>query len=310
MATTLVRRGKLLRPRPAPDLIARPRLIDRLTAGLDRPLTLVSTPAGYGKTTLLGQWLDAAPLPAAWLALDAHDNALPSFVAAVIGALSTLWPEAGRETLGLLQLPATPPPDYLGAALADELLDLPGPALLVLDDYHAVDDPAAHAFVAGLLEYPPPEPAPGAGEPGRAAAAAAAPAGARPGDRAAWARPGLHARGGAGVPGARGRRAGRRGGGGAAGAADGGLGGRAAAGGAGAARGGRRRRGWRGPSPGGGSGTRSTSCWTRCWRASRGRCRRSCCARRSSSGCAAHSKTRIFALFRSFGPFSVLFRHS
>jgi LuxR family maltose regulon positive regulatory protein len=156
MATTLVRRAKLLRPRAAPDLIARPRLLDRLNAGLTRPLTLLSTPAGCGKTTLLGQWLDAAPLPSAWLALDAHDSALPSFVAALVGALQTFWPEAGRATLGLLHLPVTPDPAYLGAALADELLDLPGPALLVLDDYHAVADPAAHAFVAALLEYPPP----------------------------------------------------------------------------------------------------------------------------------------------------------
>src|SRR5262245_25284971 len=156
MVPNVLRRARLLRPRPAGDVVARPRLVERLTAGLGRPLTLISAPAGYGKTTLLCQWLDAAPARAAWLSLDAHDSDLASFVTAAVGALQALWPETGRDVLGLLRLPITPPPDYLGTALADALLDLPEPTILVLDEYDTIGDPEVHAFVAALLEHPPP----------------------------------------------------------------------------------------------------------------------------------------------------------
>ena len=220
MATTLLRRAKLLRPRPADDLIPRQRLLDRLNG---RPCP-AAHPAQHPRR--LRQDHPARPVarrrPAALrLARARRARQRPAHLRrrGRRRAARRSGPRPGRETLGLLHLPATPPPDYLGAALADELLDLPGPALLVLDDYHAVDDPAAHAFVAALLEYPPPDLRLALASARRAAAAAGAPAGARPGDRAARARPGLHARGGAGVPGARGRRAGRPGGGGGAGAA-------------------------------------------------------------------------------------------
>src|SRR6478736_18852 len=156
MLPTAPHRARLLRPRLAGDVIDRPRLVAPLAAGLARPLTLVCAPAGYGKTTLLCQWLAASPARTAWLSLDTRDSDLSGFVAAVVGALQALWPEAGRATLALLDLPVTPSPDYLGAALADALLDLPVPAILVLDDYHTIADPAVHAFVAALLEYPAP----------------------------------------------------------------------------------------------------------------------------------------------------------
>src|SRR5690242_6297022 len=151
MLPTVPHRARLLRPRLASDAVARPRLLEWLASGLARPLTVLVAPAGYGKTTLLCQWLDAAPARAAWLSLDARDSDLASFVSAVVGALQALWPEVGRDVLDLLNLPVTPPPDYLGAALADALLDLPAPAILALDDYHAIADPAVHTFVAALL---------------------------------------------------------------------------------------------------------------------------------------------------------------
>src|SRR6188508_1827484 len=141
-------RARLLRPRLAADVVDRPRLVAPLAAGLARPLTLLVAPAGYGKTTLLCQWLAASPARAAWLSLTARDSDLAGFVPTVISALQVPWPEVGREVLALLHLPVTPPPDYLGAALADALLGLPGPAILVLDDYHTVADPEVHAFVA------------------------------------------------------------------------------------------------------------------------------------------------------------------
>src|SRR4051812_47018480 len=150
-------RARLLRPRLASDAILRPRLLERLMVGLERPLALISAPAGYGKTTVLCQWLDACPARSAWLSLSAHDSDLASFVIAVIGALQSLWPEVGRDVLAIMHLPVIPQPDYLGAALADALIDLPEPTIMVLDDYQVINEPAVHAFVTALLEHPAPD---------------------------------------------------------------------------------------------------------------------------------------------------------
>jgi LuxR family maltose regulon positive regulatory protein len=149
-------RARLLRPRMAADAVPRPRLVDRLMAGQERPLTLICAPAGYGKTTLLCQWIEVYPGRSVWLSLDTHDSDLASFLLAVVGALQTAWPAVGAEVVGLLRLPQTPPPDYLGAALADALLDLPEPMLLVLDDYQVISDASVHGLVATLLEHPVP----------------------------------------------------------------------------------------------------------------------------------------------------------
>src|SRR4051794_4240560 len=150
-------RTQLLRPRLVRDAIPRPRLLDLLAAGLERPLTLIVAPAGYGKTTLLCQWLDTIPARVAWFSLHQHDSDLTTFLTNFLGALQTLWPKLGRDLLDMLNLPATPSPDYLGAALADALLDVPEPTFLALDDYQVIADPAIHAFLTALLEHPAPE---------------------------------------------------------------------------------------------------------------------------------------------------------
>lgn len=155
-ARTDVRRTKLLRPRLSADVIPRPRLIEQLGLGLDRPFTLLSTPAGYGKTTLLCQWLADSPLRSAWLPLDERDNALPVFVAELIAAVQAVAPDLGRAALGLLGSPDSPSPAYIGAALADELLALPELLIVVLDDYHTIVDRRIHEFLVALLDYPPP----------------------------------------------------------------------------------------------------------------------------------------------------------
>src|SRR5262245_28741855 len=102
-------RPKLLLPRVPTDLIARPRLLARLNSGLDSKLTMIAAPAGYGKSTLLADWLRAAPRPAAYLALDEYDADPASFVVAIVAALATLDPTFGRDTLALLRLPQLPP---------------------------------------------------------------------------------------------------------------------------------------------------------------------------------------------------------
>ena len=152
----IIRRAKLLRPRTGSGIVARPRLIDRLNGALEFPLILVLGPAGFGKTTLLCEWLASSPLPSAWLSLDDDDDDLGAFVAHVVSALQSAHPGAGDATLDLLRLPRLPSPAILGATLCDELIDLDTEVILVLDDYHAIAEPAIHDFLSALLRHPAP----------------------------------------------------------------------------------------------------------------------------------------------------------
>ncbi|HEY7032957.1 MAG TPA: LuxR C-terminal-related transcriptional regulator [Thermomicrobiales bacterium] len=151
-----VRRAKLLRPQLGGGLIVRPRLLSQLNEGLGKPLTLVSGPAGCGKTTLLCEWLATVSAPTAWLSLDDGDADLASFVERVVAALQTVAPAAGRSTLGLLRMAGAPAGADLATEFGDELLDLADDLVLVLDDYHAVDDSQVDDFLTALLRYPPP----------------------------------------------------------------------------------------------------------------------------------------------------------
>src|SRR5262245_26545360 len=120
-----VRRAKLLRPELGSGIVARPRLLVRLDDGLLKPLTLVSGPAGCGKTTLLCEWLASVAVPIAWLSLDKGDGDLASFVGHVVAALQTVVPAVGRSTLGLLRMADAPSASDLATELGDELLALP-----------------------------------------------------------------------------------------------------------------------------------------------------------------------------------------
>jgi LuxR family maltose regulon positive regulatory protein len=107
----------LTRPDPAAglrtSLVPRPNLIDRLNEGLVGKMTLVSAPAGFGKTTLVSHWLDHVELPAAWLSLDDDDNELARFLSYLIAALQTIQPEVGIEVLAMLQSSPLPGSDTL-----------------------------------------------------------------------------------------------------------------------------------------------------------------------------------------------------
>ncbi len=148
-------RTKLHQPRVREDLIPRPHLLERLNRGLDRTrFTLVCASAGYGKTTLLAQWLAEVEdsCTAAWISLDENDNDLVLFLSYVIAAIRRVSPEACPETSALLQVPQTPPQDYLTTILINEITELPGPLILALDDYHKIQDQAVHQLVRTLVE--------------------------------------------------------------------------------------------------------------------------------------------------------------
>jgi LuxR family transcriptional regulator, maltose regulon positive regulatory protein len=155
-ATPVQLTTKLFLPRLQLQLVARPRLLARLDAGLDGPLTLVCAPAGFGKTTLLAAWLHESRRPSAWLSLDARDNDPALLLRYLVAALQTLAPELGAGLLRLLQSPAPPPLEVLLTLLLNDLALLPGPCILVLDDYHALEAPAIHQALGYLIEHLPP----------------------------------------------------------------------------------------------------------------------------------------------------------
>jgi LuxR family maltose regulon positive regulatory protein len=137
---------KLYIPPIRPELVSRPRLIERLNAGLPagRKLTLVSAPAGFGKTTLVSEWVTgcerAEPkVRAAWLSLDEGDNDPTRFLTYFIAALQTIAPSIGEGVLGVLQSPQPPPTESILTALLNEIATIPDNFVLVLDDYHVID---------------------------------------------------------------------------------------------------------------------------------------------------------------------------
>src|SRR5262245_6768040 len=103
--TTPILSAKLYIPPPRPNVVLRPRLLERLDEGLGHKLTLISAPAGFGKTTLVSAWLASCARRAAWLSLDAGENDLPRFLTYFIAALQTLAPKIGSGALGMLQSP-------------------------------------------------------------------------------------------------------------------------------------------------------------------------------------------------------------
>ena len=148
-------RTKLLRPQVSRDFVPRPSLFSRLEQGRGRKRTLVSAPAGYGKTTLLAAWLERSTLPWAWLSLDQHDSDLRIFVAYVITAIQSVLPDACPATHGLLSAPELPPADVLASSLVNEIAGLPEAFILVLDDYHRITGPHVHQLISTLLQYQP-----------------------------------------------------------------------------------------------------------------------------------------------------------
>lgn len=138
------------------SLIPRPHLIDRLNEGLPGKLTLISAPAGFGKTTLVSAWLDQLNLPAAWLSLDEEDNELARFLTYFIAALQTVQPEVGTELLALLQSSPLPPSHTLLTLLINDLAARSEKLILVLDDYHTLEtDPIDQALTYFIEHLPP-----------------------------------------------------------------------------------------------------------------------------------------------------------
>src|SRR5712691_9361450 len=151
---------KLAMPPVRSDLVPRPRLMSHLHFGIQRPLTLIAAPAGFGKTTLLSTWLEHASLPAAWISLEQDDDDLTRFWSYVFTALSRVHQGLGTSALSLLQaspLSPLPPIETVLTVWINELATLPHEMALVLDDYHLITAPPIHQAVTYLVDHLPPQ---------------------------------------------------------------------------------------------------------------------------------------------------------
>jgi LuxR family transcriptional regulator, maltose regulon positive regulatory protein len=148
-------RTKLYRPRTSSDVIPRARLLEHLNAGLSGTVTLLSAPAGFGKTTLLAEWVQTIDRPTAWLSLDENDNELRVFVHALAAALQSVFPDGFQTTASLLKASEFPSPDQVATLFINDLADVPEDVMLVLDDYHSIHSSEIHALLDFLIEHLP-----------------------------------------------------------------------------------------------------------------------------------------------------------
>ena len=153
--TTSIFLSKLHPPRLTAQHVPRPRLVDFLDRHSDRPFTFVCAAAGFGKTTLLREWLASSSRPVAWVSLDCRDNNLAVFAEYLIAAVRTTFPAVVFNTDGLLRTLAPVSLEMLAATLSNDLNQIDTEFCLVLDDYHVITNPQIHGLLSHLLSHPP-----------------------------------------------------------------------------------------------------------------------------------------------------------
>jgi len=150
---------KLYIPPPRSKIVKRPRLVERLNEALSSgcKLTLISAPAGFGKTTLVSEWITSCGRPVAWLSMDKGDNDPARFISYLVAALQTIKAEIGEGLLAVLQSPEPVQIETILTTLLNEISIIPENFLLVLDDYHSIDSPPVDQSLAFLIEHQPPQ---------------------------------------------------------------------------------------------------------------------------------------------------------
>ena len=161
---------KLFIPPTRSEIVSRPRLLEQLNNGLNRKLILISAPAGFGKTSLVTEWLNTIQvdpnggkqdeLKVAWLSLDEHDNDLVRFLSyfiTVLNRIEEIEVDLGKEALQMLQSPQPLPPETILTSLINDVAVTQIKVLLVLDDYHLIETQAIHEALNFLIENQPPQ---------------------------------------------------------------------------------------------------------------------------------------------------------
>jgi LuxR family maltose regulon positive regulatory protein len=138
-------------------IVPRPRLYSQLEAGVQRPLTLITAPAGFGKTTLIGEWLRQCHIPVAWVSLEESDNDLARFWRYLLKALSSVYPDLSEHIGTYLKLSQALDIEALLTTLINTLMTLPQDMILALDGYQTISESAIHQSLQFLLEHLPPQ---------------------------------------------------------------------------------------------------------------------------------------------------------
>jgi LuxR family transcriptional regulator, maltose regulon positive regulatory protein len=142
---------------PAPaERVLRPHLLEKLDKGLKRSLVLISAPAGFGKTTLLSQWVRQRQLPAAWISLDDSDNDLSRMLAYLVSALNSIDPDQSGISIEEVQSIQPGSIEPILTRLINQMASITRPFVLILDDYHLIVDEAVHEVIHFILDYCPP----------------------------------------------------------------------------------------------------------------------------------------------------------
>ena len=153
--TTPILATKLYIPPPRAKIVLRPRLIERLNDGLSSgcKLTLISASAGFGKTTLVSEWIAGSKRPVVWISLDEGDNDIIRFLTYLIAALKKIVANIGAGVLDAIQSHQPPPTESILTTLLNEVAAIPDSFVLVLDDYHIIDSKPVNNALTFLVEH-------------------------------------------------------------------------------------------------------------------------------------------------------------
>ena len=147
---------KIFIPPLRPGIVPRPHLFERLNESLNRKLSLISAPAGFGKSTLVSGWLAENDLKAAWLSLDQGDNDPVRFWTYLVAAIQTLHQEIGQEARQIISAPQLRSTEPVVISLINDISQIPQDLIVVLDDYHLIEAGGIHDSLGFLLEHQPP----------------------------------------------------------------------------------------------------------------------------------------------------------
>jgi LuxR family maltose regulon positive regulatory protein len=147
---------KLYLPQPRGDIVPRPRLVEKLDSGLQGKVTVVSAPAGYGKTTLLSDWAQRIDQSVIWLSLDEKDNDLPRFLRYLLKAIQQIDRRIGKDVLDVLASPQSPPAEILLTLLINDIAASDQEFVLVLDDCHEITNFEIYKELEFFIEHQPP----------------------------------------------------------------------------------------------------------------------------------------------------------
>ena len=147
---------KLFLPQPRTGLVQRPRIIDKMNEGLERRLTLVSAPAGFGKSTMLIEWARTTGNKVTWLSIDDSDNDLKRFFIYLILAIQKINPSLGQDVLPVLQAADNPRMEHLLTILINDITEVDDEFTLILDDYHLIENQDIHNGLQFLIDHVPP----------------------------------------------------------------------------------------------------------------------------------------------------------